>query len=189
MRRETAMAEHASKPGDDADDALRSNRARDPLTGVPGSHPVGTALGAVAGGVAAGAAIGTTAVGPLGTIVGAAVGALVGAAAGKTIAELIDPVAEERYWREHFRDQPYVDADASFDDYGPAYRYGVDAFARHAPRAFEEAEAELSRGWPDACASSSLDWEHARPAVRDSWQRVRFAVEQAQTGDGRADSK
>ena len=44
---------------------------RDPLTGAPGSHPIGTAAGAVAGGVAAGAAAGTVA-GPVGTVVGAA---------------------------------------------------------------------------------------------------------------------
>ena len=50
---------------------------RDPLTGAPGSHPVGTATGAVAGG-AAGAAVGSAA-GPVGTVVGAAVGAVVGA--------------------------------------------------------------------------------------------------------------
>jgi hypothetical protein len=34
---------------------------RDPITGAPGSHPIGTGVGALAGGVAAGAAIGTMA--------------------------------------------------------------------------------------------------------------------------------
>lgn len=51
---------------------------RDPLTGAPGAHPIGTGLGAAAGGMAAGAAVGTVA-GPLGTVVGAAVGAVIGA--------------------------------------------------------------------------------------------------------------
>ena len=55
---------------------------RDPITGAPGSHPVGTGLGAAAGGMAAGAAAGTVA-GPVGTAVGAAVGAVVGGLAGK----------------------------------------------------------------------------------------------------------
>src|SRR5881394_2140943 len=55
---------------------------RDPLTGAPGAHPVGTATGAVAGGIAAGAAAGTVA-GPVGTAIGAAVGAVVGGLAGK----------------------------------------------------------------------------------------------------------
>ena len=34
---------------------------RDPLTGTPGSHPVGTGIGAVAGDAAVGAAVGTVA--------------------------------------------------------------------------------------------------------------------------------
>ena len=51
---------------------------RDPLTGTPGSHPVGTGIGAAAGGVAAGAAAGTLAAGPVGTVVGAAIGAVDG---------------------------------------------------------------------------------------------------------------
>ena len=40
---------------------------RDPITGAPGAHPVGTGLGAAAGGMAAGAAVGTMA-GPVGML-------------------------------------------------------------------------------------------------------------------------
>jgi uncharacterized protein (TIGR02271 family) len=68
---------------------------RDPLTGAPGSHPVGTAVGATAGGVAAGAAAGSVA-GPVGTAVGAVVGAVAGGAAGKGVAEEVDPTATKR---------------------------------------------------------------------------------------------
>ena len=75
---------------------------RDPLTGAPGAHPVGTGAGAVAGGMAAGAAVGTVA-GPVGTAVGAAVGAIVGGLAGKGIAEQIDPTVEDAYWRDNYR--------------------------------------------------------------------------------------
>ena len=63
---------------------------RDPITGTPGAHPVGTGVGAAAGGVAAGAAVGSVA-GPVGTVVGAAVGAVAGGLAGKGVAEKIDP--------------------------------------------------------------------------------------------------
>src|SRR6187399_1089670 len=69
---------------------------RDPITGAPGSHPVGTGLGAAAGGMAAGAAAGSVA-GPAGTVIGAAVGAVAGGLAGKGIAEKIDPTIEEAY--------------------------------------------------------------------------------------------
>ena len=63
---------------------------RDPITGEPGAHPVGTAVGATAGAVAAGAAVGSVA-GPVGTVVGAAIGAVAGGAAGKGVAETVDP--------------------------------------------------------------------------------------------------
>ena len=63
---------------------------RDPITGEPGAHPVGTGVGAAAGGIAAGAAVGSVA-GPVGTVVGAAVGAVAGGLAGKGVAEKVDP--------------------------------------------------------------------------------------------------
>ena len=106
---------------------------RDPITGAPGAHPVGTGLGAAAGGMAAGAAAGTVA-GPVGTVIGAAVGAVVGGLAGKGIAESIDPTMEEAYWREEYVNRPYVTKGANFDDYGPAYRYGVEGYlGKHIP--------------------------------------------------------
>ena len=63
---------------------------RDPITGAPGAHPVGTGVGAAAGGIAAGAAAGSV-VGPVGTVVGAAVGAVAGGLVGKGVAEKVDP--------------------------------------------------------------------------------------------------
>ena len=68
---------------------------RDPITGTPGAHPVGTGLGAAAGGIAAGAAVGTVA-GPVGTVVGAAAGAVAGGLAGKGVAETVDPTTGTR---------------------------------------------------------------------------------------------
>ena len=72
----------------------------DPISGAPGAHPVGTGVGAVAGGAAAGAAIGAIG-GPVGALVGVAVGAVVGGLAGKGVAEMIEPTAEQPYWREN----------------------------------------------------------------------------------------
>lgn len=68
---------------------------RDPISGEPGAHPVGTAVGATAGGVAAGAAVGSIA-GPVGTAVGAAVGAVAGGLAGKGVAEKVDPTVPRK---------------------------------------------------------------------------------------------
>ena len=73
-----------------ADFGTNGSPNRDPLSGEPGAHPVGTAVGAAAGGMAAGAVVGTVA-GPVGTAVGAAVGAVAGGLAGKGAAEAVDP--------------------------------------------------------------------------------------------------
>lgn len=65
----------------------------DPITGAPGSHPIGTGIGAT-GGAAAGMAIGSMVAGPLGSAVGGAVGALAGGLAGKGVGEAVNPTAE-----------------------------------------------------------------------------------------------
>ena len=128
---------------------------RDPISGAPGAHPVGTGVGAAAGGMAAGALAGTVA-GPAGTLVGAVVGAVAGGLAGKGVAEAIDPTAEEAYWREHYSSRPYVPKDASFDDYGPAYRYGADSYGRSNGRSFDQLEPDLKRDWERSKGTSRL---------------------------------
>ena len=147
---------------------------RDPLTGTPGSHPVGTGLGAVAGGAAAGAAAASVA-GPVGTVAGAAVGAVVGGLAGKGIAETINPTAEDAYWRENYADRDYVEQGSTYADYGPAYGYGVNAYGKYQGRRFEDVESELSSDWDNMRGASRLGWERAKHAVRDAWNRVRAA--------------
>lgn len=145
---------------------------RDPLTGEPGAHPVGTGIGAALGGAAAGALTGTAA-GPLGTLVGAALGAIVGGLAGKSAAEAIDPTAEEAFWRDNFTHRPYYSSVHSFDDYGPAYRHGLSAYGRYTGRSFDQVEADLAHEWTTARGHSSLEWLHARDAARDAWDRAR----------------
>lgn len=161
---------------------------RDPITGAAGSHPVGTGVGAAAGGIAAGAAAGTVA-GPVGTVVGAAVGAVVGGLAGKGVAEGIDPTLEDAYWRENYSSRDYVKADEDFDDYGPAYRYGVDSYGRSDGRTFDQSESDLRRDWDQNKGDSSLTWDRAKYASRDSWQRVSDSVERAVPGDYDRDGK
>jgi hypothetical protein len=161
---------------------------RDPITGTPGSHPVGTGLGAVAGGVAAGAAAGSVA-GPVGTVVGAALGAVAGGLAGKGIAEMIDPTVEDAYWRDAYSSRPYYTSDYTFDDYGPAYRHGYTSYPRYEGRSFDEVESDLSRDWNQAKGRSRLEWDRAKYAVRDSWDRVSDAVERATPGDSDRDGK
>ena len=146
------------------------NENRDPITGEPGSHPLGTGVGS-AGGAAAGAAIGSLG-GPIGTAVGGAVGAIVGALAGHAVAEGVDPTAEDAYWEKNHPLKPYYIGDYDYNDYQSAYRMGYEGQGRNSNRSFEDAEPELSREWGEQRAGSRLTWNDAREAVRDGWQRV-----------------
>lgn len=152
-------------------DTRNDDANRDPISGTPGSHPVGTGLGAIAGGAAAGAAVGTVA-GPVGTLVGAAVGVVVGGLAGKGIAEALDPTREDAYWRENYSTRPYVAKGANYDDYGPAYGFGVDAVGRYPGRKFDDLEPEMSSQWAERQGTSTLRWDSARDAARDAWNRA-----------------
>ena len=83
----------------------------------------------------------------------------------------------ESYWRGVFSKRPYVQPGASFDDYGPAYRYGVANVRRHEGRSFDEAEAEMRDEWHARRGTSTLDWGAARHAVRDAWEWVKRDID------------
>jgi uncharacterized protein (TIGR02284 family) len=142
---------------------------RDPITDEPGAHPVGTGVGA-AGGAMAGAAAGALA-GPLGMAVGGVVGAVVGGLAGKAAAEAVNPTAEEAHWRENYTKEPYYQSGRSFDDYGPAYRLGVNSRLQQKDE-WTAVEPRLSSEWESNRGNSTLNWEHAGPAARAAWERV-----------------
>ncbi len=144
---------------------------RDPITGEPGSHPVGTGVGAVAGG-AAGAAVGAAG-GPVGAVVGGAVGAIVGGLAGHGVAEQVNPTVEDVYWRENYKQRDYVEPSRPYEDYQPAYRYGWESRTRHAGRTWDDKlERDLEKGWEGARGTSGLSWQEARPATHDAWHRL-----------------
>lgn len=143
---------------------------RDPITGAPGAHPVGTGIGAAAGGMAAGAAAGAVA-GPAGAVAGAAIGAVVGGLAGKGVAEMIDPTAEEAYWAENYQREPYYERGYTYADYHPGYRTGWEARARYAGRNFEDVERDLEVDYNRNRGKSRLGWEKNRHAARAAWQR------------------
>jgi len=157
----------------------------DPITGAPGSHPVGTAEGAaaggaagVAGGAAAGAAAGTAGAGPIGGAVGAAVGAVVGGLAGKGVAEHVNPTAEDAYWREQYGKEPYYDRTYNYDDYRGAYRTGYEGYGRlgRSGKRYEEIEPELRRDYERNYGTSRLSWDKARAATRAAWHRLESGV-------------
>ncbi len=142
----------------------------DPITGEPGSHPIGTGVGAL-GGAAAGAIIGTAG-GPLGTAIGGGIGAIIGGLAGHEVAESFDPTPEDAYWEENFHSQPYVVPGMTYDDYRPAYRAGFEAFRRSHGEPYEEIEIELRKDWELQKGESRLTWDQARDAVHAGWLRA-----------------
>ncbi|MDB6058932.1 MAG: hypothetical protein JWO95_2776 [Verrucomicrobiales bacterium] len=145
---------------------------RDPITGTPGSHPVGTGVGAAVGGAAAGAAVGSVA-GPVGTVAGIVGGAIVGGLAGKGVAEKIDPTREDAYWRENHAKQSFG-RERGYDDYSNAYRTGYSGYDRYGRegRTFEDSESDLQRDYETNAGTSGLGWTDAREAARAAWHRV-----------------
>jgi uncharacterized protein YcfJ len=156
---------------------------RDPITGTPGAHPVGTGVGA-AGGAAAGAAIGAVA-GPVGAAVGLVAGAIAGGLAGKGVAETMDPTVEEAYWKANYSKQSYVERNAAYATYQPAYRIGYEGRSRYPGKTYEEVEADLQRDYEKSRVTSGLTWEKAKRATRDAWNRVEKALPGDADGDGR----
>ena len=137
---------------------------RDPITGEPGSHPVGTGVGS-AGGAMAGAAIGALG-GPIGALIGGAIGAIAGGAAGHTAGEAIDPTGEEEFWRSQHKG-------TDWNDFGPAYRYGWESRTKIRDRQWDDRlENELKEGWEKVKGTSKLTWDKARSATRNAWDRT-----------------
>ena len=191
----------------DADrNAVAPDANRDPLSGAPGSHPIGVGVGAAGGGAAGaamGAAAGAIATGPaapIGAVIGTVVGAIAGGLAGKGVAEAVNPTTEDAYWRENYKTRPYAgsatanpgvtaaDTSSSFtyeDDYRPAYRYGWESRSRYKGKRFEDVESDLGRDWERAKDKSRLSWDRAKEATRDAWHRVERAIPGDADRDGR----
>ena len=96
-----------------------------------------------------------------------------GSITGRVGPTSIDPTSEVAYWRANFKGRPYTQNAANFDDYAPAYAYGVSSYTKYPGRSFDDVEADLSRDWNGARGTSNLSWDQARIASRDAWDRMR----------------
>ncbi len=145
---------------------------RDPITGEPGAHPVGTGTGAAVGGVI-GAVAGSLA-GPIGTALGAAAGAVAGGYAGKAAGEAANPTEHETYWKANYSKRPYAKDFKSYDDVAPAYRYGWESASKpaHKGLSFSDVESTLSKDWDKVKGGTATTWDKAKVAVKDAWERV-----------------
>lgn len=143
----------------------------DPITGAPGSHPVGVAGGGVAG-AGAGAAVGGLIGGPIGAAVGGVIGAVAGAAVGKGAAEAVDPTVEDAYWQSNYTGRPYAKG-REYSYHQSAYRYGWESASKYPGKSFEEVEPTLQKEWHKVRGTASAEWQDVRDAVRDSYERIR----------------
>jgi hypothetical protein len=157
-----------------ADKKTGTDANRDPITGTPGAHPVGTGVGAT-GGAVAGAAIGAVA-GPVGAAAGLVAGAIAGGLAGKGVAEKVDPTVEDAYWKTNYSKRSYVDRDATYATYQPAYRTGYEGRNQYPGKRYEDVEANLQRDYEKSKGNGTLSWDKAKHATRDAWNRVEKAL-------------
>jgi uncharacterized protein YcfJ len=154
---------------DKSETAAKENR--DPLTGEPGSHPVGTGVG-TAGGAVAGGAIGAALGGPVGAVAGAIIGGVAGAYSGRGVAEAVNPTVEEQYWRENHSAQSYANEAYDYEHYAPAYRVGYEAIGKYPGKSFEEIEDDVALDYQKHQPGSALPWDQVRPATKAAWDRL-----------------
>jgi hypothetical protein len=144
---------------------------RDPLTGTPGSHPLGTVAGAASGGMA-GIVVGLAVGGPIGSVIGAAIGAVAGGLSGKSIAEAVNPTAEEIYWKETYIREPYYEPGKAYDYYAPGFRAGWEGRVRFDGRTFADAEGDLAAAYILRKTELDPSWLDIRHAAEAAWNRV-----------------
>ena len=101
-----------------------------------------------------------------------------------TSPTVLDPVEEDRYWSDNFRNEPYYDSSFSYDDYGPAYRHGLKSRRESESRTWDEAESEVGSTWENVKAKSRLSWDKAKHAARAAWNRVEDFIPGDSDGDG-----
>ena len=91
--------------------------------------------------------------------------------AGTGLGAMIDPTAEEAYWRENYDTQPYYETCYIYEDYHPAYRTGWEGRGRYEGRSFDEVARELEADYNRYRGSSRLGWDKNRIAARAAWDR------------------
>jgi len=139
-------------------------------------HILGAGTAALAGG-AAGAALGAIVAGPPGLAVGAAAGGALGAVIGDRVSEAKDARRDLGHFQQIYRTMPYYVDGFDWGDYAPAYRYGLDTWARQHGHALDAVESQLQGGWEAAARfGSRLAWQQARPAVAHAWQSLDDAL-------------
>lgn len=80
---------------------------------------------------------------------------------------------ENTYWRSNYPSRPYYNKSRNYSVYEPAYRYGVDLYNKNTDKSYEDLnQAQLRTDWEQMRGKSTLTWEQAQDAVRDSYNRA-----------------
>jgi hypothetical protein len=87
----------------------------------------------------------------------------------------------DAHWSANYATRPYVEAGEDYEDYAPAYLYGVFYYHSNPEQPFDASEDELASGWESARGDSPLDWPKAKPAVREAWYLVSDLAERAKS--------
>jgi phage tail tape-measure protein len=166
-----------------SNDKTTTDMNRDPISGAPGAHPIGTGVGATAGAVA-GATVGAVG-GPVGMVVGGAIGAVAGGLGGKAAGEAVNPTAEAEYWRSNYASEPYHNKSFGYEDYAPAYQLGYQNRSQYTGKSFDQVESNLASDWEQSKGQSKLAWSDAKQATRAAWHRAERAMPVDADGVGR----
>lgn len=126
------------------------------------------ALGTCVLGAAIGWFIGGIPAMTLGAVIGGALGAVI----GHRLSEATDPRGDLGHFEQVYRTTPYYVAGMRWDDYAPAYRYGLETYRTHGGQPFEQAAQRLAQDWPQQRGISRLDWQQAEPAVAHAWREL-----------------
>ena len=112
-----------------------------------------------------------TVVSPVGVAARLAADVTVGGLADTEMAESVDPTEEDTYWRDCYAREWYYEPGRTYDDYRPAYEFGLTCWNSGAG-AFDTVEPELENKWNRHRGTSGLDWAAARHATRAAWDRA-----------------
>lgn len=134
-------------------------------------HILSTGSATLGGGVL-GAVVGAVVGGTPGLTLGAVAGGAAGAIIGHRLSEAADPRGDLGHFQQVFRTTPYYADGMNWDDYAPAYRYGLDTYTTHGGQPFATAASALAEDWGRVRGVSRLSWEQAQPAVEHAWREL-----------------
>ena len=82
-------------------------------------------------------------------------------------------IDDDSYYRTHWNAR-YSNADDTYDDYLPAYRYGDEArrLQKYRSRHWDDAESDLRSDWESRYTSGTSTWDKFKDAVRHGWNKI-----------------